>query len=114
MDWATIVQRFAAEVDVLLVAGIIIVIVVVKGVTEDAKHFLADGIWRLIVLGAGLVCAALKADYRGGAWAAIRSLAGLGITYAGAATIVYQLGKPAIKALFGARPPADPTQGVPG
>lgn len=110
MNWEAILQRFAAEVDILLVAGIIIFVMLARAALSAKKIELKDVWWRVIVAGAGILCGILKGDYQDGTWSIIRELLGAAMKYGGAATIIYQLGKPAIKALFGSgepKPPAD-------
>lgn len=119
MDWPTILQRFAAEVDVLLVAGIIIFVMLARWALEKKKIELSDVAWRWIVAGAGALAGLLKGNYQGDVWPVVRELIVSAAKYGGAATLIYQLGKPALKALLGgeAKPPAaagPPDQGIVG
>lgn len=118
MDWATILSRFANEIDVLLVAGIIIIVTLARWALSTKKIELSDTVWRWIVVGAGVLCGAFKGNYQGDTWTVVRELVVSAVKYGGAATIIYQLGKPALKALFGEpKPPAvagPPDQGIVG
>jgi len=118
MSWTAILERFAAEIDVLLVAGIIIIVMLTKWALEKKKIELSDAIWRWIVVGAGVLCGALKGSYQGTVMIVIREMAVAAVKYGASATIIYQLGKPALKALLGAeaKPPAaaPPDQGMVG
>jgi hypothetical protein len=118
MDWSTILRRFASEIDVLLVAGIILIVMLVRLALSARKVELTDVLWRLIVAGAGILCGILKGNYEDGAWSVVRELLGSAVKYGGAATLIYQLGKPAIKALLGgeSKPPVapPPDQGIVG
>jgi hypothetical protein len=118
MDWTTILQRFASEIDVLLVAGIILIVMLVRLALSARKIEFTDVVWRLIVAGAGILCGILKGNYQDGPWSVVRELIGSAVKYGGAATLIYQLGKPALKALLGGEKPAAPSgppdQGIVG
>ncbi|MBE3088234.1 MAG: hypothetical protein IMZ71_03855 [Chloroflexi bacterium] len=103
MDFIGMLAEFFAKyVPMFKVMGIVLFVAAVRWVLDafKIKAVISDGVWRLTVLGLGVVLAFTDVDYEHGFVAVFSELIGKAFAYGGAATLVYQLYRAGYKKLF--------------